>query len=77
MKRKLALAALALTFATPASAQSALYNIIDGNQVCVQVGSPPTMMCSPLSPQARANIARAKAERGCKAYGFYGQRRRR
>jgi hypothetical protein len=66
-----------LLTATSASAQSALYNIVDGNQVCVWVGSPPTMHCAAQTPKARENIARAKAIRECRAYGSCRQQRSR
>ena|SRR6516225_6690280 len=49
---------------------------VDGNQICVWVGSPPTMHCTASSPKLRENLARAKAVRECRAYGFCGQQRR-
>jgi hypothetical protein len=73
--KSFAIAALSIATLTPASTQSALYNIVDGNQVCVWVGSPPTMHCSALSPKVSENIARAKAARECRAYGSCGQQR--
>ena len=65
-----------LLMATSASAQSALYNIVDGNNICVWVGSPPTMHCTATSPKVSENMARAKAMRECRAYGSCGQQRR-
>ena len=77
MKKLLLVGTAVLLMATSASAQSALYNIVDGNQVCVWVGSPPTMHCVAQTPKARENIARAKAIRECRAYGSCGQQRSR
>ena len=75
MKKLLLIGTAVLLMATSASAQSALYNIVDGNQTCVWVGSPPTMHCFPHSPVVRAKMARAKAIRECRAYGSCGQQR--
>jgi len=75
MRKLLLIGTVALLMATSASAQSALYNIADGNNICVWVGSPPTMHCTATSPKVRTNIARAKAVRECRAYGSCGQQR--
>jgi hypothetical protein len=40
MEKTLLAGIAVLLTATSASAQSALYNTVDGNQVCVWVGSP-------------------------------------
>jgi hypothetical protein len=77
MEKTLLAGIAVLLTATSASAQSALYNTVDGNQVCVWVGSPPSRHCRALSPQEREKIARAKAIRECKAYGSCGQQRSR
>ena len=60
--RKLLLAGTTvLLMATSASAQSALYNVVDANQICVWVGSPGTFTCLPRSP--KQPIARVKTVR--------------
>ena len=81
MKKLLLAGTTVLLMVTSAAAQSALYNIVDGNQTCVWVGSPPTMHCFPHSAQSREKMvramARAKAIRECRAYGNCGQQRSR
>jgi hypothetical protein len=65
--KKLLLTSIAVLFlATPASAQSALRNVVDANQTCVWVGSPGTFIClphSPKQPMARVKTIRKQQKR--------------
>jgi hypothetical protein len=77
MKKLLLTGTAVLLMATSASAQSSMpRGIIDGDRVCVYMYNGPGLFCQTMSPQIRAERARAKADHECKAYGNCGQRRR-